>query len=447
MNSMLTLATTLSSIGNHLVSWRHPDAWERPAMNLRQSVELAQLAEQGLFDLLFVADGNGVRNMDKPILFEATGPADRPTSFEPFTYLSAISQHTSHIGLVGTACTTFEEPYLLARRVLSLDHLSGGRAAWNVVTGAYPNDALNFNRDEPIEKSVRYDRSREFVEVVQDLWDSWAEDAFVQDKGSGRFLDSSRVHTQNHKGRHFQVKGPLNAARSPQGRPVLFLAGQSEEGRELAAYAADCVFALTNTIDAALSFRNDLHKRLEKFGREPEELRVLPGCTVYIGATESEAEELFDELQSLITPALGTAYLSELMYTDLTKNSVDDKLPLDRPDVSGVASFRDTILDMAAAEELTIRQTYERVVPSVGHLIFKGNPTQIADQIEWWYNSGACDGFNVIPAVKPRCLVDFIRLVVPELQRRGIFRTHYEGTTLRENLGLRVPASRYFPSA
>ncbi len=441
---MMNLMTGLLGLGGHLGGWRHKHSWTDQVMNLDHAIQLAQTAERGKFDLLFLADGNAVRQMDKPALFAANSPSDRPATFEPLTLLTAVSQHTSSIGLLATATTTYEEPYSLARRFASLDHVSKGRACWNIVTTSYPEDSRNFSLSEHVAKDIRYDRAREFVAVAKGLWDSWAEDAFIQDQATGQFLDPGRVHTLNHVGRHFSVKGPLNVARMPQGWPVLFLAGQSEDGRELAAQHADCVFAVADTKPAAQAFYADVKARLPRYGRTPDMLRIMPGAGVYVGRTRTEADELFDELQSLISPALGVPYLSKLVEADLSAYPIDGPLPDLSGPTLGIASFRKTIADMAARESLTIRQTYQRVLPSMGHTVFKGNPTDIADEMEDWYTSQAADGFNVNIPVLPRCLDDFVELVTPELQRRGLFRREYQGATLRERMGLPIPQKPVF---
>ncbi|WP_428487785.1 LLM class flavin-dependent oxidoreductase [Rhodopila sp.] len=438
--------TGLLGLGGHLGGWRHPDAWSDQVMNLDHAITLARTAERGKFDLLFLADGNAVRQMDKPALFAANSPSDRPAVFEPLTLLTAVSQHTSCIGLLATATTTYDEPYSLARRFASLDHLSKGRACWNIVTSSYPDDSLNYSRTEHVAKDIRYERAREFVTIAKGLWDSWAEDAFVQDKATGQFLDPTRVRVLNHVGKHFSVKGPLNVARMPQGYPVLFLAGQSEDGRELAAQHADCVFAVANTKPAGQAFYADVKGRLDRYARAANSLRILPGAAVYVGRTRAEADELFEELQSLIAPSLGVPYLSKLVEMDLSGIPLDDPLPDLSGETLGIASFRKTIAEMAARDRLTIRQTYERVLPSMGHVTFKGNASDIADQMEDWYNGKACDGFNVTMPVLPRCLNDFVTLVIPELQRRGLFRTEYHGHTLRERMGLPTPKNPYFTS-
>jgi len=441
---MLNLMTGLLGLGGHLGGWRHKDAWTDNVMNLEHAIWTAREAERGKFDLLFLADGNAVRQMDKPALFAANSPSDRPAVFEPVTLLTAIAQYTTNIGFLATATTTYEEPYLLARKFASLDHLSNGRACWNIVTTSYPEDALNFSRDEHMPRADRYERAIEFIEVCKGLWDSWAPDAFVQNKETGQFLDPGRVHTLNHKGKHFRIRGPLNIARAPQGYPVMFTAGQSEPGRELAAQHADCLFAVTNNLKDSQTFYADVKGRMAKYGRSPDHLRILPGCSVYVGETRDEAEDLFQELQSLISPTLGVPYLSKLVEMNLSDYPLDGPLPDLSGETRGIASFRKMIAEMAARDKLTIRQTYQRILPSMGHAIFKGNAKDVADQIEAWYVGKGCDGFNVGTPVMPQSLTAFVDLVIPELQRRGLFRTDYQGRTLRERMGLPVPRNPYF---
>jgi FMN-dependent oxidoreductase (nitrilotriacetate monooxygenase family) len=436
---MMNLMTSLIGLGSHLAGWRHRDAWSGTAMNLDHAIHIAKTAERGKLDLLFLADGNAVRQMDKPELFAANSRSDRPAVFEPLTLLAALSQYTSHIGLFATATSTYDEPYLLARRFASLDHLSKGRACWNIVTGSYAGDSVNFGRAQHVPRAERYARAREFVEICKGLWDSWAEDAFIEDKATGRYLDPGKLQRLDHVGKHFSVQGPLNVARPVQGYPLLFSAGQSEEGLELAAEHAEGIFSLALTKPEAQAFYTDLKGRMAKYGRAPDQLRVLPGCTIYVGRTESEADELYAELQELILPGLGLAYLSKFCETDLSGYPLDGPMPVLSGEVDGMVSYRRAISDMAQREGLTVRQTYQRVVPSIGHVLFKGNPVQVADQMEDWYRSGACDGFNCDMPVLPRGLEDFVDLVVPELQKRGVFRKEYAGGTLRETMGLARP--------
>ena len=437
---MMILGLMASPLGAHLAGWRHKDAFPTTSMELQNAIEVAQLAERGKFDLIFLADGNGVRQMDKPALFAANSPSDRPAGFEPVTLLTAISQHTKHIGLAATATTTYEEPFTIARKFASLDHLSGGRAAWNLVTTQHIEDAKNFSHDEHVGKDTRYERAQESLDVVRALWDSWAEDAFLQDKSTGQYLDPAKVRRTEHRGKHFSVRGPLNVARCPQGQPVVFMAGQSEAGRELAAYCAEALFGTASNIAEGQAVYADIKGRMAKYGRAPESLCILPGMTVFVGRSAAEADELFDELQSLISPALSVAYLSKIVNFDVSGYDPDGPMPerTVSDSVGGTAIGR-SVQAMAAREGLTVRQTYERILPSMGGNMLKGDPKQVADGLEAWYTSKACDGFVLSMPVQPRSLRDFVDLVVPELQRRGLFRTEYEGTTLRANMGLAVP--------
>lgn len=443
---MLNLITGLHPVGNHPAGWRHPEAWTDTVMNLEHTIHVAKTAERGLLDMLFISDGNGVQQMDWPDLFEANCLTSKPAVFEPVTLLSALAMHTSQIGLLATATTTYEEPFTLARKFASLDHLSKGRACWNVVTGSNALDSLNFGKDEHLARYDRYERAREFVEVCKGLWDSWADDAFLEDKASGRYLDIGKVRALDHVGKHFKVKGPLNAARPPQGYPVLFSAGQSEPGRELAAAVSDCMFCATPTKELAARFYTDMKQRAVRHGRRADDLRVFPGAVVYTGATEAQAREKFDEMQALIAPNVGVRHLSHYVDMDLTGYDLDDPFPELTPDTAGGSSRRYAIAAVAHRETLTIRQTYERFLPSFGHVVMIGDGRQIADQMEDWYRSGVCDGFNVHVGFQPQGLDAFVDNVIPELQRRGLFKTAYRGATLRERMGLPVPENRFFPS-
>jgi len=443
----MIIAANANAQGSHVGEWRHPDAWDRPAANLANAVRLARIAEAGKLDLLFLADGNGVRNVDKPDLFAATSPSDRPGVFEPVTLLSALAMVTEHIGLVATTTTTYDEPFAVARRFASLDHISGGRAGWNLVTTSNPGDALNFSHDEHVARDDRYERAGEFASIVKGLWDSWADDAFPQDKASGRFLDPGGVHPLNHRGKHFQVAGPLNAPRPPQGHPVIFSAGQSETGRELSAATADCVFAIEGTIDRAKLLYADLKGRLAKYGRAPDSLKILSGVTVFVGESEADADRLMAELDALVPDPVALDYLSKMVGTKMAAYPIDGPMPDFPAEHVGPTGIGRAILAMAAAEGLTVRQTCRRILPQMAGNLFRGDPIQVADQMERWYREQACDGFMVAAPVVPSGMERFCRLVVPELQRRGLFRTEYEGRTLRDHLGLARPANRFFVKA
>jgi FMN-dependent oxidoreductase (nitrilotriacetate monooxygenase family) len=443
---MINLVFMPNAGGGHLGGWRHPDAWTDTVANLDHIVEATRIAESGCFDTIFFADGNAVRDMHHPALFAANSPSARPAGFEPTTLLAAIAMQTRHIGLVATSTTTYDEPYMVARRFASLDLLSQGRAGWNLVTTSYAGDSKNFGRADHMQRDERYERAAEFIEVVKGLWDSWSPDAFPQDKATGQFLDPAKVRMLNHHGKHFDVQGPLNVPRTPQGYPVVFMAGQSGPGRELAAQHADALFAAGDSKESCQEAYADIKSRMAKYGRKPEHLRFIPGISVFVGRTAAEADALFAELQALISPELGVHYLSKMVNRDLSGFPLDGPMPEMPPEQVGGTSLRTYIILMAQREDLTIRQTYERVLPSLGHPVFKGDPVQVADQMEEWIRDSACDGFMISAPYMPHCLKAFVELVVPELQRRGLHRTAY-GAKLRETMGLPMPALPDFSSA
>ena len=429
----------LRPAGHHLAGWRHPRSQADAGVNFSHFVDVARTAERGLFDMLFSADSATAN-----AVFKDAGL--RRMSYvawiEPFTLLAALAAVTTRIGLACTASTTYEEPFSLARKFASLDHVSGGRAAWNLVTSGNHTAAQNFSRDVHAPKSERYRRAREFAEVVLGLWDSWDDDAFIRDRDSGIFFDPAKMHTLAHRGEYFRVQGPLNVARSPQGRPVLVQAGASEEGRELAAETAEVVFAAAPTLAVAQAFYADVKTRAAKFGRHPDELKIMPGFFVTVAKTRSEAQEKYEYLQSLIHPEVGLALLEQRTGLDLSGHDIDAPFP-ELPPGEVVSSRATLIADMAKKNRLSIREAYTAIAGGRGHFDIHGSPADIADVMEEWFAKGGADGFNVMPPVMPGGLDDFVELVVPELQKRGLFRTRYEGRTLRENLGLRRPASRY----
>ena len=440
---MMHLVAIPNMVGGHLGGWRHPDAFGDSVMNLEAVVEMARLAERGRFDAVFLADGNGVREMERPALFAANFPSARPAMFEPTTLLSAIAMATDRIGLVATATSTFDEPWMVARRFSSMDHISKGRAGWNLVTASNPGDALNFSRAE-VGREDRYARAAEFYEVVTALWDSWAPDAFPQDKATGQYLDPARVAPIDHAGPHFTVKGPLSLPPTPQGRPVVFMAGQSAPGMDLAARHADALFGAGSTKEDCMEAYAGIKGRMASHGRDPDALKILPGVSIFAGPTTAEAEQLYEELQALISPTLGVHYLSKQLTCDLSGCDVDGPVPADIPtDVPGGSSLRRYMLQMVRREGLTVRQAYERLLPAIGGPMFKGSPAQVADLMEDWWRAKAGDGFTVMAPVQPRGLRDVVDLVVPELQRRGLFRTEYAATTLRGHLGLPPAPSRW----
>lgn len=440
---MLKLSVFMSPTGGHVAGWRLPGASLDAGLSFEPWIEFARIAERGKIDMLFLADGNGVNGINTPDLL-ARNPTLRPSVFEPITLLSALATHTKHIGLVATATTTYDEPYSVARRYASLDRLSKGRAGWNVVTSSNPEDALNFSKDSHAHFSERYERAGEFVDITRDLWDSWADDAFLLDQESGQFLDASKVKTLDHKGKYFSVRGPLNIARPTQGHPVVVLAGGSESAKELAARIADVVFTVNETKEQAQAFYADVKSRLAKYGRSPESLIVLPGAAVFTGPTAADADKLYADLQDLIPEEIGVALLSKMLSFDLSTYPVDGPLPRIEGEVEGITAFRNMILESAERDRLSIRQTYQKVLPARGHFVIKGDAAYVADQMQDWYESKACDGFNIVAPYLPGGLESFVDLVIPELQARGLFRTEYEGTTLRESLELpRVPNRRF----
>jgi len=438
-NGQVKLGAFLHPTGHHIAAWRHPDAYAAASVDFSHYVDLARTAERGRFDMLFLADSPAMRNWP---LERSSRVATYVAGFEPITLLSALAAVTRNIGLAATATTTYNEPFHIARKYASLDHISGGRAAWNLVTSVNIAEAKNFGREKHVEHDARYDRAAEFARVVLGLWDSWDGDAFVRDKAAGRFFDPARVHALDHKGEHFSVAGPLNVPRSPQGRPVIVQAGTSEAGQELEAEVADAVFATGQTLESAQTFYQSLKGRLARFGREPDDLKVMPGLVPFIGDSRQEADDAFEKLQSLVHPEVGLQLLGEMLgHVDLTKYPLDGPLP-EIKDTIGSHTALKLFTEMAKRENLTIRQLYLRVVLR-GHCIVRGTASDIADHIQAWFEGYGADGFNIMPPYLPGGLDAFVDKVVPELQRRGIFRKEYEGRTLRDNLGLRYPQSRY----
>ena len=434
----LRLGAFMRPVSIHTAAWRYPGGTPDANFNLRAIIGFAKKLEQGKFDAFFMADHLAVLNM--PI--EALKRSATVTSFDPLTLLPALAMVTEHLGLIATASTTFEPPYTIARRFASLDHISGGRAAWNLVTTSNPDAALNFGIDEKIGHGQRYQRAREFVDVVTGLWDSFADDAFIRDVNSGVYFDPEKMHILAHKGDYLSVRGPLNIARPPQGWPVIVQAGASEAGRQLAAETAEVIFAAQSTLDAGQKFYADIKGRMIKLGRNPDHLKVLPGAFVVVGETAEEAQKKRALLDSLVHYDSGIASLSIALGHDASGFDPNRPLP-HNPESNASKSGRERVLALAERENLTVRQLAGRLGGYSG-LAMVGTPTMIADQMEEWLMTDACDGFNVMFPYLPGGLDDFVDQVVPELQRRGMFRTDYEGRTLRENLGLPRPANRYF---
>jgi FMN-dependent oxidoreductase (nitrilotriacetate monooxygenase family) len=434
----LKLGAFMRPVSIHTGAWRYPGAFPDANFNFAHLKRFARTLERGRFDAFFMADHLAVLNM--PI--DALKRSHTVTSFEPFTLLSALAGATEHIGLVATASTTFDEPYHIARRFASLDHISGGRAGWNIVTTANPNAALNFGLEEHVEHDERYRRAREFYDVVTGLWDSFADDAFIRDAAAGIYFDPAKMHVLDHKGDYLSVRGPLNIARPVQGWPVIVQAGASEAGRQLAAATAEVIFAAQSTLAGGRLFYADIKSRMEKLGRPLDSVKILPGAFVVVGDTVAEAREKRERLDSLVHFDSSIASLSVALGHDASSFDPDGPLP-EIPHTNASQSSRERVIDLADREKLNVRRLAQRLGGYAG-LAFVGTPQTIADEMEEWLVRQGSDGFNVMFPYLPEGLDDFVDKVVPELQRRGIFRREYEGTTLRESLGLARPKNRFF---
>ena len=420
----------------HIAGWRHPDAYVDAGSNIQRWVEFAKTLERGKLDMLFVADVIGVPGIQNPESLRYASTVDK---FEPFTLLAALSSITHRLGLVATSATAYNEPYNVARTLASLDHLTGGRAGWNLVTGGSYEDAANFSQPVHAAHGDRYERGEEFVDVVRGLWGSYDRDAFPRDKTSGRYVDPAKVHVLNHTGKYFSVKGPLSVGRPPQGYPVIVQAGTSEPARKLSARVADVVFTAQSSIDDAKAFYADVKGRMQQHGRHPDDLKVMPGVAMYIGRSQQEAEDKCEALNALIPIDVAVSRLSRMLGgVDLSGYALDEPMP----DVQGNTARMSTPLNyvrLARRENLTLRQVAMRSAAGKDHWTLIGTPQTIADELERWFVEKAADGFNLLPPHVPGAINEFVDLVVPELQRRGLFRTEYEGATLRENLGVPFP--------
>lgn len=438
MKKSLHLTAFMRPVSLHTGAWRYPGAYADANFNFKHLKAFAQKLEAAKFDAFFMADHLAVLNM--PV--EALKRSHTVTSFEPFTLLSALAAVTDKIGLAATASTTFDEPYHVARRFASLDHISQGRAAWNIVTTSNPDSALNFGKDEHVEHGERYKRAREFYDVVTGLWDSFADDAFIRDQESGIFFDPSKMHVLDHHGDDFNVRGPLNIARPVQGWPVIVQAGQSEPGRQLAAETAEVVFCAPRDIIEAKKLYADLKSRLSAAGRAPSSLKILPAAFIVLGDSLEEAKQKRAKLDSLVHYDSGIASLSIALGHDVSGFDPDDYLP-QIPETNASKSGRAQVLKLAEEEKLTVRQLAQRYGGYSG-LAFVGTVESVADEMQKWLEEDASDGFTVVFPFLPEGLDDVAERLVPELQRRGIFRTDYEGSTLREHLGLPRPSNRFF---
>ncbi len=440
MSRQLHLNLFIHGRGHHEAAWRHGGSTLLPLTDIRYYTELAQIAERGLFDSVFFADalaiGDGIRHVARGGL-------------EPITTLAALAGSTTRIGLIATASTTYTEPYNLARQFSSLDHITGGRVGWNIVTSWVQGAGPNFGYDRQIEHAERYERAFEFIDVVTKLWDSWADDAVVDDRTSGLYADTGRIREIRHEGRFNKVGGPLNIPRSPQGRPVFVQAGSSTSGRRFAAHCAEAVFTAQLEKETAAEFYADLKAQAAAIGRSRDEILILPGLSAVIGSTEAEAKRLLHELNELTHPSVGLARLSnrfgghDFSHLDLDAVLSPDDFP-DPASVQGAQSRAAVILSLVRRERPTLRGLLHSLAGARGHFTTAGTPEQVADIIEDWFTSGAADGFNVMPPVLPLLLNTFVEQVVPILQRRGLFRTEYSGGTLRDHYGLSRPESIYF---
>jgi N-acetyl-S-(2-succino)cysteine monooxygenase len=435
----MSLGAFLMATGHHVAAWRHPEVPANAGLDIAHYRYLARLAESACFDLLFVADSVAAATG------EMASRMARSDHFEPLTLLAALSGATERIGLVGTATTSYNEPYHVARKFASLDHLSAGRAGWNLVTSDAAAEAFNFGREAHWGHAERYQRAEEFHQVVTDLWDSWADDAFVRDKASGQYYRPERARSLDHSGDFFKVRGPLNLARPPQGWPVVVQAGASEAGRALAARTAEVVFTAQPDLPSAQRFYADLKGRLAAHGRDEDSLKIMPGVYLVVAPTEEEARAIDARLQALVDPAVGIALLGRMLGNfDLSGYPADGPLPALPLTDSGQRSRQALLTRLAEQEGLTLGQLGQRIAGGRGHFSLVGSASQIADQLQDWFEQRAADGFNILVPHLPAGLENVARLLVPELQRRGLFRTAYNGSTLREHLGLRRPANRYF---
>ncbi|HEY4078822.1 MAG TPA: LLM class flavin-dependent oxidoreductase [Rhizomicrobium sp.] len=437
MSKHLILNLFIYPGGHHEAAWRHPNSATDRITEIEFYQDLARRAEAAKFDSLFFADG--------PSLADNIQYASR-FRLEPLTWLSAIAAVTRRIGLIATASTTYSEPYNLARLFGSLDHISHGRAGWNIVTTGQPQAAQNFGLAEHPVHADRYERAREYLDVITRLWDSWEDDALVADKASGVYADPAKIHAINHIGKHFKVRGPLNFPRTPQGRPVYVQAGSSEDGRSFAAQYAEAIFTAHQTLKSAQDFYTDIKRRATSLGRDPSQIKILPGISPFIGATEAEALRLKEEFDDLTQTPYSLDLLKRLLGQDFSGYDLDGPFPREKLQLTGdraAASRSNLVLDLIDRENLTIRQVMHRLAAARGHWIVAGTPDKIADAIQHWFENDAADGFNIMPPWLPGGFEDFADHVLPILKARGLFRADYEGATLRQHYGLERPESQY----
>lgn len=435
MSKTLHLGLFLMPNGHHFGGWRHPEAHVTRHLDFAAYQDIARKAEAARLDMIFIADRLAVDDIYGADFREAV--RYRPsTSAEPITLIAALSAVTRHIGLAATASTTYNEPFHVARMFASMDHLSGGRIAWNAVTSTSDGEAHNFSRAEHLDRDTRYRRAGEFLEVVTGLWDSWGQDALLADKDSGEFYDPSAVRYLDHEGEWFKVRGPLNIPHTPQGRPVIIQAGQSEEFRDLAAQQADVIFTVQPTLAGAKAFYADLKARAQAFGRSPDALKILPGLVPIVGRSQAHAEELQAQLKDRTHPLAGLTFMSASMNYDLSQHPLDERFPDIIERLKGSRGRFEHVIRDARERGLTLGEVAQNYAANRSHNLVVGTPQFIADQMQHWLEEDATDGFNLMPAYMPGGLDDFLEQVVPQLQRRGLFRREYSAKTLRENLGL-----------
>lgn len=417
--------------GQHVASWRAPETETHRAWTLAHLIELAKIAERGKFDNIFFADVFGE---------EIGEHSPSGLKLDPIVVISALAAVTKNIGLTATVTTTYNEPFHVARKFAAIDHLSGGRAAWNVVTSQNASEAYLFGKDQHLQHAIRYERAEEFVEVVKQLWHSRESESLIIDKESGKFYDLQHVHRVEFEGKHIKVNGYLDTTSTPQGHPVIVQAGSSEAGKELAAKTAEVIFTAWQTLEDAQKFYRDVKGRLAKYGRHEDELKILPGVFITVAKTEEEARLKKQRLNSYILPKVGLEYLSRFTRVDFSKLDPNGPIPefgtneIDKTDPNTRANILKGIVEKN--QYTKVHQLYEHIAGARGHREIVGTPEQIADQLQEWFENEAADGFNIMPPTFPEGFKDIVDLVIPELQRRGLFRTEYEGSTLRENLGL-----------
>lgn len=435
----MILGAVARGIGSHVAAWRLPSVSPgklKAATTLRHWAETARAAEAGKMHFVFLADVLAMPNAGHPALLSRSA---FDFSLEPMTLLAALAPLTEKIGLVGSISTTYSEPYNVARLLASLDHVSGGRAGWNVVTSLDPTSARNFGAGGFMEKLDRYKRAEVFTRVVKGLWDSWEDDAFVHDQRSGLFLDPAKMHPLRHKSEHFQIDGPLNIERPPQGHPLIVVAGSSDGAKELAAEQADAMFTAQPDFEGARKFYADVKDRMARYDRSPDELFIIPGAMVITGRTDEEAREKHQSFKEAIDLEFGILYLSGLAQADLSGLPLDEPLP-DALRQTPTWSRLELVMDISRQSGMTFRELAIHYADTYGHQFVVGSPQTVADELQRLFEARAADGFILRAPIYPEGLTEIVSLVIPELQRRGVFQTEYRGSTLRENLGLPRPA-------